>query len=531
MARTRLAGWVMQALAEARAQAPGATSGPRAISRRAALAMMAAAAACTPSADVVIEDDKDTVAIIGGGTSGLVAAWRLAIAGVPTEIYESSGRIGGRMNTLRDFTPDGQFCELGGEFVSSVDEALVRVCGELGLTLQRLGQEGVSARTAFDFAGKLFTDHDLVEPVSQSGAFVPVAVRIAADQAALLDAEGKWTARAKELDALPLSQYLASLSNSTERWVIDLLSLAWSSEFGIPVNRQSSLNLVDMIGADTQQGFAMFGKHDGALRIAGGSSSLPEALFARLSAAPLSNRTEIHLRHQLMRIARDDKGIQLGFRVEGGSPVQKVFRRAILALPFTRLREVKGLGGLALPADKMAVINTLGYGANAKLMVGADARPWEAGVASAPGPMTGTIYSDRGFQLVWDTSAGQDGPGGILTNYLAGDAARGEEAQALSRLQAGLASLAPDIARALTPKVRASFFWPSHPHTRGSYAGCLAGQYTTFPEIAARPELDGQLLFAGEHTSVGSLGTMNGAVDAGERVAREVLARPVQSRS
>ena len=36
------------------------------------------------------------LAIVGGGASGLVAAWRLAIAGVPVEIFESSGRIGGR---------------------------------------------------------------------------------------------------------------------------------------------------------------------------------------------------------------------------------------------------------------------------------------------------------------------------------------------------------------------------------------------------------------------------------------------------
>jgi monoamine oxidase len=71
--------------------------------------------------------------------------------------------------------------------------------------------------------------------------------------------------------------------------------------------------------------------------------------------------------------------------------------------------------------------------------------------------------------------------------------------------------------------VRASFFWPNHPHTRGSYAGCLTGQYTSFAGIGARPELDGRLVFAGEHTSIIAMGSMNGAIDAGERAAREVM--------
>lgn len=528
MARTRLMTGLVGELGRARAQLDDAPLHARAISRRAALAMVLAAAACTPEARTVVDanapGDQTSVAVVGGGTSGLVAAWRLAIAGVKVEVFESSGRIGGRMYTLRDFTPEGQFCEFGGEFVSTVDEALIRVCGELGVALQPFGADGEGGAPLFDFVGKAMTPRDLLDPAAQAGPFVPVAARIAADQAALLDQAGGWTARARELDALPLSKYLESLSTSTERWVIDLLALAWHSEFGIPVSRQSSLNLVDLIGTDTAQDFAMFGRHDGALRIAGGSSSLPEALATRLTSPPMSDRAEIHLRHQLSSIARTRDGIRLGFKIEDGSLVDRTFSRVVMALPFSRLREVSGLGGIALPADKMMVINELGYGANAKLIVGTDARPWREGMAGLDGPMNGTVYTDRGFQLMWETSAGQAGAGGVLTNYLAGDAARGEEARALARLQAGLAALAPDVARSLTPKVRTSLFWPSHPHTRGSYSACLTGQYTSYPEIAARPELDGRLAFAGEHTSLNAMGSMNGAVDAGERAARDILA-------
>ncbi len=529
MTRTRLFEEIEGALAEARRTLGETTPPMRAISRRAALALMAAAAACTPSPAATsdeppaLDGDPGAVAIVGGGVSGLVAAWRLASAGVPTEIFESTGRLGGRMYTLRDFTPEGQFCELGGEFVSSADEALIRLCAELGVGLERLGLEGEVASTVYDIGGKQFTDADLIDPVAATGAFLPVAARIAADQAALLDGASEWTARAHELDALPLSEYLKRLATTTESWVIDLLALAWQSEFGIPVEQQSSLNLVDIIGTAPKQAFSMLGRHDGAFRIAGGSSTLTDVLAARLSASPLSEKTTIHLSHQLYAVSRDGDGVQLSFRPEGDVPLKKTYARVIFALPFTRLRTMKGLGGLALPADKMTVINELGYGANAKLAVGTSSRPWQEGIAGVPAPVTGTIYSDRDFQLVWDTSAAQPGVGGVLTNFLSSDAAKLEEAQALARLEAGLESLAPKIARSLTPKVRASFFWPTHPHTRGSYAGCLTGQYTSFAGVGARPELDGRLVFAGEHTSVMAMGSMNGAIDAGERAAREIM--------
>lgn len=532
MGRTPLFGHVHAALRDATAQVSTEPTAMRAISRRAALALLGAAAACSPGAstDVVVEDgERGPVAIVGGGASGLVAAWRLAIAGVPTELFESSGRLGGRMYTLRDFTPEGQFCELGGEFVSSSDESLIRLCGELGVGLERLGPAGVSASTIYDIGGRQFTDTDLSDPIALTGAFIPAAAQIAKDQAGLLDTKGEWTALAFELDALPLSKYLETLSPTTDKWVLALLTLAWESEFGIPASAQSALNLVDMIGTAPGQAFAMFGKHDGAFRIASGSSTLPDVLAARLSEAPLSDKAEIHLRHQLVAIARAEGGVQLTFRPETGAPIKKTFAQVILALPFTRLKTLKGLNALALPADKMKVINDLGYGANAKLAVGTSSRPWQEGIAKVAAPVTGTIHSDRGFQLVWDTSAGQPGVGGVLTNYLSGDPARREEAQALARLEAGLAALSPAMARSLMPKVRASFFWPNHPHTRGSYAGCLTGQYTSFAVIAARPELDGRLLFAGEHTSTTAMGSMNGAVDAGERAARQVAAVTVRS--
>lgn len=509
MARTELFNWINGCMREARAQL--GVAGPGALSRRAMLAMLAATA-CTPQAGPELNGQAGSMAIVGGGVSGLVAAWRLASAGATVDVFESSGRLGGRMYTLRDFTPEGQYCELGGEFVDGSDAALLRVCGELGVRVEHMSPESAKPGL-YDIGGFQWGDEDLLDPAGPTGPFVAIALRVAADQAALLDETGAWTQRARQLDELPLSDYLKSLAQSTEPWVIDLLTVAWQAAFGVATVQQSSLNFVDLVGTDTAKPFALYGRRDGAMRIAGGSSSLPDALERRLSGEPLVQRVAIHKRHQLAAIARGEVGLKLGFRTADGSPFERTFAHVVLALPFTRLREIRGLGGLALPADKMMVINEPGHGATAKLIVGADARP-----------ANGRIISDRGFQTVWDASAGQAGDGAVLSNCFAGDAAKGEEAQALVRLQAGLSALSPELARTLIPKVRASLFWANHPHTRASRATCLTGQYTRYPEIAARPELDGRLTFAGEHTAGSAMGTMNGAVEAGERAARQLLA-------
>ena len=526
MPRTPLFAGAARALARARYDLPDAPAlAPRAVSRRAALLMLTAgaAAACTPKAEDGSLEAPATV-IVGGGTAGLTVAWRLAAAGRQVALYESSGRTGGRMFTQRDFTPEGQFCELGGELVDSDHAVLINLCKELGIEIQRLRPEGAEPSDVYDFGGRVRTLSDLLDPVAQTGAFLPVAARLAVDHAALLDAQGAWTPRGFELDRLPLSKYLDSLKGSAEPWVLAFLACAYLGEYGLPLDQQSSLNLIDFIGLDTAKRFSVFGRSDESHRIAGGSSTLPETLTARLIAKPLSARATINLRCELTRITRDASGFKLTFKTPDGAKLVSA-RRVVLTLPFTRLRAVEGLGGLGLPAAKMQAINELGYGANAKLMVATRSRPWsEAGLFGVNAPLSGAVYTDRGFQQIWETSAGQPGKGGVITNFLADANAKGEETPTLATLEAGLKALSPELAATLNPELRASFFWPRHPHTLASYSAAKVGQYTGMIETAGASELHGTLLFGGEHTSVDFNGFMNGAVDSGERVARALLA-------
>jgi monoamine oxidase len=70
---------------------------------------------------------------------------------------------------------------------------------------------------------------------------------------------------------------------------------------------------------------------------------------------------------------------------------------------------------------------------------------------------------------------------------------------------------------------RASMFWTQNPFARGSYSCPKPGQYTTLMGAAGEPELNGRLLFAGEHCSQDYAGYMNGAVQSGNAVVKTIL--------
>jgi monoamine oxidase len=64
--------------------------------------------------------------------------------------------------------------------------------------------------------------------------------------------------------------------------------------------------------------------------------------------------------------------------------------------------------------------------------------------------------------------------------------------------------------------------WTNDPFARGAYSYPLAGGATAWRDLAA--PLEETLFFAGEATSEAHAGTTHGAIESGERAAREILA-------
>lgn len=469
-----------------------------------AAAMLPSCVSTSESKEVI---HSDKVAIIGGGTSGMTAAYKLREAGIQSEIFEASQRFGGRMYTQRNFNGDGQFCERGGELIDTNHHRVIELAGRLGLHMQRLDIHPHKGEDLYHFGGRIYTHAQAVK------AFKPLARIIHQDQQKLRGAHQQFTPYARQLDGVSLGNYLRRLAEHSDPWIIGVLSTAYVTEIGGELEEQSCLNLVDFIGTKDGE-FEVFGESDEAWRIEGGNEGLPIAL-----TRTLEKTTAMNLGHQLVRIRDAGGRLHLTFEVKDGPVKTIAFSKVINTLPFPLLKKVDGVAELAVSPAKRRVINEFRIGRNSKLMTSYSARVWEK-EKDLPASSNGNVYSDSGFQVCWDTSRAQKGSRGILTNFMGGRHA----------VNASTPEQFIDKVETVFKGVKSHYEnesvlmnWVKHRFTRGSYTMIAPGQYVDFPRAAAESSLGGRLVFAGEQTSLVSAGFMNGAVDAGERAARTII--------
>jgi monoamine oxidase len=455
------------------------------------------------------------VVIVGAGIAGLTAGYRLHRQGISVRILEGQERTGGRMLSQRGFFPEGQVAELGGELIDTGHVHIRRLAGELGIELDDFVCEDPALDgDVFHFDGRRISEHDVV------CAFVPVSRRLVWDRAAL---RGGWVSYrepngGEALDRTPLSDWLAGAG--AEPWLRRLLDVAYTTEYGLEIAEQSALNFLLLMDPNPSP-FRLFGESDERFHVRGGNDLIPRALAARLG-----DRVETGTRVEAVS-RRSDGTYEVAFR-RGESSATAVADHVVIAVPFTLLRGEGGLrldGSLGIPEVQRRAIRELGYGTNAKLMVGFARRLWRQ--PDLPYRSNGSTLTDLPYQLCWETSRLQPGAAGILTNFTGGrhglEIGEGTPESQAEKFAGELGRVFPGAAAERLPGRQSRFHWPTFPWTRGSYACYRPGQWTAFAgEEGRRVE---SLHFAGEHTSESAQGFMEGGCESGERVAMEILER------
>ena len=468
----------------------------------------AAVSSMTPVSKVIARGaHTPRVVIVGGGTAGLLCAYRLHQKGVAARVIEASTRPGGRMFSLRKFFPDDQLTELGGEYIDSGHHTMRDLVKELGLTLNDLGadEEPEGAHAFF------FDNHLLPVDGSFIDLFRPVA-RAIADDLQQMKAGGEIsyeTPHAKATDRLSIEEWFEK--RRITGLATKVLRAAYVGEYGLEIDQQSALNLLLTMGDETPPNeFRIFGPSDERFHIAEGNDRVPALLADRL-------KDQVEFGTRLEAITSDGSGFTLAFQRDN-TPIEAKADIVVLALPFTVLRQLELR--VKLPDAKRKAIQELGYGTNAKLIAGFSRRVWEESQS------TGYTFTDLEFQCCWETSRGQPGNHAILTNFAGGNLGlrlnQGELQDRAVAFASQVDRIYPGAGDAFTKKAIRQH-WPSSPFALGSYTCYKPGQYSTLADSIATPV--GNLIFAGEHTSVDFNGYMEGAAESGERAAKEVLAK------
>jgi monoamine oxidase len=185
-----------------------------------------------------------------------------------------------------------------------------------------------------------------------------------------------------------------------------LLDVAYNIEYGAESSRQSSLNLLYLLGYAPSGPLAIFGKSDERFHIIGGNDQVPTKLAALLDS-------QITTGSALTSIALT-AGNRLRLTFAEGSATKTVTAdKVVLTLPFSLLRSVDYSGAGFSPV-KQTAIRELEMGTNSKLHLQFQSRVWQ-GLGS-----NGATYADTGYQSTWDVTRGQSGTAGILVDYTGG---------------------------------------------------------------------------------------------------------------
>lgn len=455
------------------------------------------------------------IGIVGAGLAGLSCGYELKKNGISATIYEASNRVGGRCFSLGgsfggSVNFPNQVVERGGEFIDNLHKTMIGYAREFGLALEDVEKQ--PGEIFYYFNGQRYSEAVVVDEYRNFVATMRAdLLKISAAPTA-----DKHTDTDVLFDNINLLEYLET--RNAGNVIKQAIAAAYMSEFGLELHNQSCLNFLLFIHADKRSKFTPFGIFsDERYHIIGGNEQIARSLGNKLAG-------QINLGMQLVKVSKTATN-QIELTFQNNSTVR--YDAVVLTIPFTTLRDVELDPSLELPAWKRNAIAQLGYGTNAKMMIGFDQRLWTAQGSN------GTSYSNLvNHQTTWESNPTKATNTSVLTDYSSGNRGASlnpnqvqlEATKFLTDLDHVYPGALAAASRDAKGKIKAHLqHWPSNPLTKGSYAGYQPGQFTTIANNEGKPI--GNLHFAGEHTSsfYEWQGYMEGAAATGIQVANEIL--------
>jgi monoamine oxidase len=462
------------------------------------------------------------IAVVGGGIAGLAAALQLQDKGVYADVYESSGRVGGRMHSDwqefgTGFWDNGQQAELCGELIDTNHKTILQLAQRFGLATVDLlqAQPNGTTDTYWIFGSRY--------PYAQASIdFKPVHNTLQGQVQATSypTLYNSFTSAGQFFDQMTLYDWITNyVPGGHSSPMGALLNAAYNEEYGAETTDQSALNLIYLLGYKSGPGtWSIYGASDERYHIVGGNSKLPVAIASALPSG------SVHLGYRMSSIATNNDGsISVGFA--NGKTITA--DHVVLCMSFAVLRTLnyKKAGFDHL---KQTAITQLGAGRNAKLNVQFESRPWYSFGSD------GSMYSDLPFQSGWEVTRAQSGATGILVEYPGANVAGSMGQSSPYTTTANNPAVATYTQQFLSqiepifPGITAQWNGKAmlstpvtDPNFLCSYSYWKPGQYTGFSGYEGMRQ--GNIHFAGEHCSINFQGFMEGGAQEGQRAATEIL--------
>lgn len=427
---------------------------------------------------------KDKTAIvIGGGLSGLTAAYELQNKGWQVTLLEAKSSLGGRSGMAT------------GEWIGNDKTQPVLNKYVSNFKLSTTPAPEFVRTPGYLIDGEYFSAADLATRQPATAEVLKRFDKTVDDLARSIDDPQNPAANntLHALDQINVSSWLDKQNlPATARQLIN-------QQIRTRYDEPSRLSLLYF----AQQSRVYRGVSDRDLRasrLVGGSPVLAQALVKQLKTIKTSS--------PVSAIIQDKDGVTV--KVDN---VSYKADYAVLAVPLRALNKIQMTP--ALDAQHLAAIKGTNYGWRDQIMLKFKTPVWESKAR-----MSGEIYSNAGLGMLWVEPALKGGANVVIN--LSGDNARVMQAfgdkqmvdQVLIRLHA------------FYPQARGSFTgyeirrYSTDPSTGGAYLAFGPGQISKFWRLWERPVQ--RVAFAGEHTDTLYPGTLEGALRTGQRAASQV---------